>query len=127
MSFIYIDDLLSILRSLPKKGNTGQTYIVCDDEAVTSKDFYGYMARKLGVKAPSHRSAPLTKLMASAFNSLGRLAGTPPIITHEAIKVLLSSRRLSNSNMKSALGITLSYPTYRDGLNKIFGKGSAIS
>jgi len=121
MNFIYIDDLSSILRSLPKKVSPGQTYIVCDDEAVTSKDFYGYMARKLGVNPPSHRSAPLTKLMASAFNSLGRLAGTSPIITPETIKVLLSSRRLSNRKMKRALGITLSYPTHRDGLDKMFG------
>ena len=117
MNFIQIEDLLSILGQTYQKGKAGEIYIVSDDEPVTYKDFYGYIADKLGVSPPRHKSAALVKLMVSVFKRLERLTGVPPIITHNSIKILLSSRRSSNLKLKKDLGITLSFPTFREGLD----------
>ena len=123
MNFVHIDDLLSILEMLAKKGKPGETYIVSDDEPVTAKDFSGFIAGKLGAPPPSHKSATLIKILVYLFNPLGRLTGMPALITPDTIKVLLSSRRLSNHKIKNDLGITLSCPTYRDGLDKTLTPG----
>ncbi len=42
-----------------------------------------------------------------------------------AVSFYGESKRVRNARIKSVLGVTLSYPTYREGLRALFGSASA--
>ncbi len=106
---IHVDDLVATLlasmeQDLRPRNGGARLYNVCDDEPAPSEEVLLYAADLIGVEPPpaeSFTTAPL-----SGF----------------ARHFYAESRRIHNERIKRELGVTLRYPTYRDGLHAIAGK-----
>jgi nucleoside-diphosphate-sugar epimerase len=104
-SRIHIDDLAMMLAASmekPRHGATGDAlYNVADDLPAPPQDVVTFAAEILGMKPPpeiAFEEADLSPMARSFYSD---------------------SKRISNALIKSELGITLKYPTYREGLRAI--------
>ena len=97
---IHLDDIVQTLRASMAKPNPGAAYNLADDEP-----------------------APPDEVIAHACGLLG--VTPPPLQEFEAVKDSLSpmalsfygeNKRVSNRRIKQDLGVTLKWPTYREGL-----------
>lgn len=97
-SRIHVADLAAILMASMERPNPGAIYNVADDEPAPPQDVVTYAAELLGMDPPSlidFDSADLSPMARSFY---------------------ADSKRVSNAKIKSELGISLKYPTYREGL-----------
>ncbi len=100
-SRIHVDDIVQVLLASIKKPNSGWIYNVCDDLAAPPQDVIGYAAELLGLPVPvaeDFETAEMT-LMARSFYS--------------------ESKRVRNDRIKAELGVQLTYPDYKIGLNAL--------
>lgn len=100
VSRIHVEDLVAGLVAAWRHGRAGEVYLLCDDEPVTGQEYAELTASLL--------SLPL-----------------PPAVEREDIRQELSSsvferriaaRRCSNRRMREELGVTLRYPSVREGV-----------
>lgn len=97
-SRIHVTDLAAILVASMEKPNPGAIYNVADDEPAPPQDVVAYAAKLLGVKPP-----PLIDFETADLSPMAR-------------SFYSDSKRVSNDKIKSELGISLKFPTYREGL-----------
>lgn len=90
LNLIHAEDGADAVVAAAERATPGETYLVCDDEPVTRRDFYTHVAERLG--------APPAKFE------------TPTTPTVEA------NRRVSNRRAKAELGWRPRFPSYRDGI-----------
>lgn len=102
-SRIHVDDIASVLRASMRKPHAGRIYNVCDDEPAPPQEVVAYAAGLLGVSAP-----PLEPY-AEARSTLSPMAAS----------FYQESKRVSNHRIRQELGISLAYPTYREGLSAL--------
>jgi len=96
LNLIHVDDGAAAVAAAGDHAAPGQIYNICDNEPVRRRDFYTLMAERLGAPEPQFiLPAPGTPL--------------PP---HER-----GNRRIQNRRLREELGVVLTYPTYREGLN----------
>ncbi|MBO6633464.1 SDR family oxidoreductase [Parvibaculum sp.] len=100
-SRIHVEDIANVLEASMTKPNPGAIYNVCDDEPAPAPVPIAYAAELLGVDAPPE--VPFEK------------ADLSPM----ARSFYMSSRRVSNRRIHEELGVTLAYPTYREGLKAL--------
>jgi nucleoside-diphosphate-sugar epimerase len=99
-SRIHVDDIANVLMASIARPRPGAVYNVCDDEPAASADVITHAAELLGMPAP-------------------------PLVSFEAGLSLMArsfyddNKRVSNALIKAELGVSLRYPTYRDGLAAI--------
>jgi nucleoside-diphosphate-sugar epimerase len=100
VSRIHVDDLAAGLIAAWRRGESGEIYLLCDDQPTTGEEYAELTASLL--------SLPL-----------------PPTVDREDIRQELSrdsferrigSRRCSNRRMRQELGVELRYPTIRQGI-----------
>jgi nucleoside-diphosphate-sugar epimerase len=98
---IHVEDIATVLEASIKKPNPGQAYNVCDDEACPPQNVVEHAARLLGLPVPTNIPFDEADLspMARSFYA--------------------DSKRVSNARIKRELGVTLAYPTYREGLEAL--------
>ena len=87
-----------VLEASCHNPNPGAIYNIADDEPAPPQDVLAYAAELLGVEVPpliEFEDAEMSK-MAKSFYS--------------------DNKRVSNKRIKEELGITLKYPTYREGI-----------
>lgn len=97
-SRIHVADLASILVASMARPNPGSVYNIADDEAAPPEEVVAFAARLLRIAPPpliDFKAADLTPMARSFYDD---------------------SKRVSNAKIKSELGISLLYPTYREGL-----------
>jgi nucleoside-diphosphate-sugar epimerase len=97
-SRIHVEDIASVLEASMAHPNAGAVYNVADDEPAAPDAVVTYAARLIGVSPPpeiAFEDADLTPMARSFYEG---------------------SRRIANTRIKSELGVTLRYPTYREGL-----------
>ncbi len=97
-SRIHVDDIAASLRASIARPNPGAIYNVCDDEPVPAAAVVEHACRLLGVAPP-----PLVPLDEAELSPMAR-------------SFYADSRRVSNARIKAELGVALSYPNYRRGL-----------
>jgi len=100
-SRIHVDDIAQVLAASLAHPNVGAAYNVCDNEPAPPQDVVAYAAQLLGLEPPpeiAFEDADLTP-MAKSFYA--------------------ESKRVSNKRIREELGITLLYPTYREGLKAL--------
>jgi nucleoside-diphosphate-sugar epimerase len=110
VSRIHVEDLVDGLIAAWRRGTSGEVYLLCDDEPVTSEEYAQLTASLLAI--------PL-----------------PPVIDREDIRHDLSrsaferriaDRRCSNRRMREELGVVPRYPSVREGLPSALRAEGAI-
>ena len=94
----HVEDIAQILAASIARPNPGGVYNVCDDEPAPPQDVIAYAAELLGLPAPEavdFETAEMTPMARSFY---------------------AESKRVRNDRIKDELGVTLLYPSYREGL-----------
>ncbi|MGD9500948.1 MAG: SDR family oxidoreductase [Methyloceanibacter sp.] len=97
-SRIHVADIAGALEASMAKPRGGAIYNVADDEPAAPGDVVAHAAKLMGVPPPpevAFADADLSPMARSFYEG---------------------SRRIRNARIKSELGVTLRYPTYREGL-----------
>lgn len=92
-SRIVVDDLVRIIRAAAERAPIGATYVVGDDQPCPQGEYGRWLAGHLGLPEPPQADSHQSR---SAGNSI-------------------RGRRLNNARLKRELGVTLSYPSYKEG------------
>ncbi len=100
-SRIHVEDIANVLEASMAKPNPGAVYNVCDDEPAPAPEPVAYAAELLGMAPP-----PEIPFEEADLSPMGR-------------SFYMSSRRVSNRRIHEELGVTLDYPTYREGLKAL--------
>jgi len=100
-SRIHVDDIVNVLLASMARPNPGRVYNVCDDEAAPPQDVVAHAAALLGIDPPPEipfEGADLSPMARSFYRD---------------------NKRVRNARIKTELGITLAYPTHREGLKSL--------
>jgi nucleoside-diphosphate-sugar epimerase len=101
---IHVDDIASaIMAAVRHRG--GGIWNVCDDEPAPPQDVIAYAAKLMGVAAPAEEAFETAEMSAMARSFYA------------------GNARVSNAKMKQDLGVTLSCPDYRQGLDALWNAG----
>lgn len=100
---IHVDDIATALRASMTKPQAGRVYNVTDGNPSAPADVVAYGAELLGLPLP-----PLVPFADAGLSAMGR-------------SFYSENKRVSNKRILSELGVTLAYPTYREGLRAIAG------
>jgi len=104
-SRIHVDDIATVLEASMARPRDGAAYNVCDDEAAPAHEVVAFAASLAGIEAPpeiAYGDADLTPMARSFYEE---------------------HKRVSNDLIKHELGVTLRYPTYREGLRALWEAG----
>jgi len=103
-SRIHVEDIARVLRASIDRPNPGAIYNVCDDEPAPAEDVIAHAAALLGLPPPPAvpwDQADLSPMARSFYQE---------------------SRRVRNDRIRRELGVTLAYPSYRQGLAAILAQ-----
>jgi nucleoside-diphosphate-sugar epimerase len=109
---IHVGDLADIIDgavSVALTSCAGGVFNAADDEPTAPGDPIAFAAGLLGVAPPPEIPFEEAKKTMSPF----------------AVSFYGESKRVRNARIKSALGVTLRYPTYREGLRALMGRTNA--
>ena len=95
---IHVDDIGRAISAALMKDGVGGAWNIADDEPAPAPDVVAYGAKLLGLAPP-----PVIPFAEADLSPMAR-------------SFYGANRRVSNRAMKEGLGVTLGYPTYRDGL-----------
>ena len=93
LNMIHRDDVAGCIIAALERGQPGEIYNAVDDEPVTQRDFFAWLATKLNRPLPP--SAPEDE-------EVSRKRG-------------VTNKRITNRKLKTELGYTFRYPTFREG------------
>lgn len=94
----HVEDIADVLNASLNQPEKGAIYNVADDEPAPPQDVLAYGAELIGVDVPpliNFEDATMSKMARSFYSD---------------------NKRVLNKRIKEELGITLKYPTYREGL-----------
>ncbi|WP_299684281.1 SDR family oxidoreductase [uncultured Tateyamaria sp.] len=97
-SRIHVEDIAQVLAASIARPNPGAAYNVCDDDPAPPQDVIGHAAELLGLPLPPaepFETAEMTPMARSFY---------------------AESKKVRNDRIKDELGVTLRYPSYREGL-----------
>ena len=92
-SRIHIDDVVQIVAAVEERAPDKARYLLGDDEPTTQGEYAKWLADRLGLPLPPYRQT---------------VESGKPRVPHR-------NRKIRNARMKQALGITLRYPSFREG------------
>lgn len=96
---IHVEDIVAALLAALKRGRPGQIYLLDDDYPSTAEEYAYLIADLIGAPRPP----------AIAYEEALRLGG-------DRVLRLTESKRCKNDKIKRELGISLKYPTFREGI-----------
>jgi nucleoside-diphosphate-sugar epimerase len=104
---VHVDDIAGALAAAIAGRGAHDIYNVTDDEPAPPQDVIGYAAELLHMPAPPEIAFEDAKLspMAASFYA--------------------ENKRVSNARMCNELGVTLKFPSYREGLQAILAQSAA--
>ena len=110
VSRIHVDDLVEGLLAAWRRGAPGETYLLCDDEPVTSQEYAELTASLLAIPLPPtvERDDIRGEMHESAFERR------------------IADRRCRNRRMREELGVVPQYPSVREGLPSALRAEGAI-
>jgi len=94
----HVEDIANILIASMKQPNPGAIYNVSDDEPAPPQDVLAYAAECMGLDVPPlipFEEAEMTQMAKSFYTD---------------------NKRIANKRIKEELGVSLKYPTYREGI-----------
>ena len=104
---VHVDDIAGALAAAIAGRGAHDIYNVTDDEPAPPQDVIAYAAELLHMPAPPEIAFEDAKLspMAASFYA--------------------ENKRVSNARMRNELGVTLKFPSYREGLQAILAQSAA--
>lgn len=102
-SRIHVADIANVLRASINKPNPGSVYNVCDDEPAQPCDVIKYACELLGADVPDE--VPYE----DAIKTMSPMAQS----------FWADNRLVMNDKIKDELGVTLTYPDYKSGLQAV--------
>ena len=102
---IHVEDIAGTLEAAISCPHVTRIYNVTDDEPSPPQDVVAYAADLLGMPAP-----PPLDFATAALSPMAR-------------SFYSESKKVRNARIKNELGVTLDYPTYREGLTALAGNG----
>ncbi|MCI4365563.1 MAG: NAD(P)-dependent oxidoreductase [Thermoplasmata archaeon] len=106
-SLVSAPDVGDAIRAAVERAEPGEEYLVTDDEPIRQREWQGVLASALG-RPPVRRRVPVWV----ASLAVGRINA----------ETFSSSRRARNGRAKERLGLTLRYPTVREGFPALVAK-----
>ncbi|MES1990320.1 MAG: SDR family oxidoreductase [Pseudomonadota bacterium] len=103
-SRIHVDDVAQVLAASLAHPDPGAAYNVCDNDPAPPQEVVAYAAGLLGLEPPpeiAFEDADLSPMARSFY---------------------AESKRVSNKRIREELGVTLLYPTYREGLKALLAQ-----
>ena len=100
-SRIHVEDIAQVLLASIQAPNPGAIYNLCDDDPAPPQDVLGHAAELLHLPMPAE--VPFDE------------AGMSPM----ARSFYSENKRVRNDRIKTELGVTLRYPSYREGLRAV--------
>ena len=94
----HVDDIAAVLYASMQQPNPGRIYNVADNEPAPPQDVLEFAANELGIPVP-----PLINFESAEMTPMAR-------------SFYLDNKRVSNKRIKEELGVSLKYPTYREGI-----------
>jgi nucleoside-diphosphate-sugar epimerase len=104
-SRIHVDDVATVLLASIANPRPGAAYNVCDDVPAVQEAVVAHAAGLLGIEPP-----PLVPLAEAALSPMAR-------------SFYADNKRVSSALIKRELGVTLTYPSYREGLAAVLAAG----
>lgn len=101
-SRIHVEDISQILSAAIDKGGNGDIYNCADNVPCPQEEVVRYAAELMGVEPP-----PLVLFDNAELSPMAR-------------SFYSSSRKVKNDKIRNDLGIELAFPTYKEGLSKIW-------
>ncbi len=101
LSRIHVDDIVAILAASMEAPQPGAIFNLCDDEPAPQHEVVAYACALLDVEPP-----PLVPFAAADLSDMAR-------------SFYADNRRVRNDRVKSTLGLTMRYRSYREGLAAI--------
>jgi nucleoside-diphosphate-sugar epimerase len=104
-SRIHVEDIVAVLLASIARPDPGTAYNVCDDDAADPAEVMAFACELLGVAPPPEvpfAEAELSPMARSFYDD---------------------NKRVRNDRIKHALGVTLRYPSYREGLRALLAAG----
>jgi nucleoside-diphosphate-sugar epimerase len=98
LNLIHVDDAAAFVLAAEARATPPRTYCVGDGHPVVRRDYYGEVARVVGASEPIFATAEATSAVASRAST---------------------DKRICNDRLRAELGVSLSYPSYREGLRAI--------
>lgn len=108
-SRIHVEDIANVLEASIARPRPGAIYNVCDDEPAPPEDVIAHAAGLLGLPVP-----PAVPYDEAEMSPMAR-------------SFYAESKRVSNARIKRELGVSLAYPTYREGLAAVLAAESGRS
>ena len=93
ISRVHVDDVAQIILAVEERAVHRSRYLVADDEPTTQLDYATWLCERMGLPLPPFRAT----------------------FAPGKAKVAHRNRRVRNTRLKADLGITLRYPTFREG------------
>jgi nucleoside-diphosphate-sugar epimerase len=101
---IYIDDLVEGIIAAARRGRLGESYILCGNEVVTFKQYFGYFTRMLHKKHLPSVPGWAAITLAALSEWLGTISHRPPIFTRSEIKSSMTTVAFNGAKAFKELG-----------------------
>ena len=95
LNLIHVDDAAAIVVAAADRAPPARTYLVSDGHPVDRREYFTWLAERLGAPAPAFL-VPSAEVLAAHHSG--------------------SNKRVSNARMMVDLGMQLRYPTFREGV-----------
>lgn len=92
-SRIHIDDVVRVVNAVEERATSKSLYLVADDEPTTQGEYATWLTERMGIPMPPSRDL---------YQPGGQ-------------RVAHRNRKIRNTKLKTELGITLLYPSFREG------------
>ena len=103
---IHVDDLVSVAMAAMDRAPDGAVYNACDGHPTTMNEYFNRVADLTGLARPP--AVPL--------------AEAPAALSAGMMSYVQESRRLSNRRLREELGVTLRFPSLKEGLPDCVGR-----
>ena len=124
-SFVFVDDLVRALVSIPKTtGTENQIFFICEEQVYPWPVFIEKMAKAMGVRKPFMPKAPvwLLHVAAALYSLTARVTGAQPALNYDKVKEAIIDGHWICSSAKWRAISGQRFTSLDDGLKNSFKK-----
>jgi nucleoside-diphosphate-sugar epimerase len=120
LSFVHVDDVAQAFLCAVQNSPAGvSVFNVADDTPATWRAFLCRVAQHCKTRPPIFLPEPLVRFYAACSTMVRRAIGREPVLTPQAIRLIVTPKVLSNARLKHDLRFRPRYPDYSSGLKEV--------